>query len=73
MVQVATSFPEGNAARGEGNLFPNKEIAKIAQLVEQRIRNAQVLGSNPSLGSISPTRRITALLEKNRSTLYAYT
>jgi hypothetical protein len=33
-------------------------VAKIAQLVEQRTRNAQVLGSNPSLGSRAPAERI---------------
>ena len=33
-------------------IFRNLLIAGIAQLVEQRIRNAWVVGSNPILGSL---------------------
>ena len=40
--------------QGSHNLYFEKKycFAEIAQLVEQRIRNAWVVGSNPILGSI---------------------
>jgi hypothetical protein len=38
-----------------------KEAADVAQLVEQLIRNQQVIGSSPIVGSISP-RAISAHL-----------
>ena len=33
-------------------------IANVAQLVEQRIRNAQVVGSTPTVGFVSEKRKI---------------
>ncbi len=49
----------------KGKLFPNKikrkiEYAGMAQLVEQRIRNAQVIGSSPITSSIEKPRSIKA-------------
>ena len=40
--------------------YSNKVFASIAQLVEQRIRNAQVKGSSPFAGSISHSAIISS-------------
>ena len=42
--------------------FGEKRIATLAQLVEQRIRNAQVEGSNPLSGSKKIRRKIFRLV-----------
>ena len=43
-----TSLPLRAAGRG----IPSRSFANIAQLVEQRFRKAQVVGSSPTVGSI---------------------
>ncbi len=43
--------------KNENILLPNQ--ANVAQSVEQRIRNAQVIGSNPIIGSIYFQRLMT--------------
>ena len=42
--------------------FGEERIATLAQLVEQRIRNAQVEGSNPLSGSKKTRRKIFRLV-----------
>ena len=42
--------------------FGEERIATLAQLVEQRIRNAQVEGSNPLSGSKKIRRKIFRLI-----------
>ncbi len=37
---------------GDSTSDPMKQIADVAQLVEQLIRNQQVIGSSPIVGSI---------------------
>ena len=37
-------------------------IAGVAQLVEQRIRNAEVRGSNPLTGTIFAVRKLTGII-----------
>jgi hypothetical protein len=41
-----------NFTEGKHNDTIDKEIADVAQLVEQLIRNQQVIGSSPIVGSI---------------------
>lgn len=41
-------------------------MAGVAQLVEQRIRNATVAGSTPAAGTTSTTDEFEAILERRR-------
>ena len=52
----------------------NLEQADVAQLVEQSIRNRQVIGSSPIVGSMKPAvgnRQLAISLSRDRSTLLA--
>ena len=60
----ANSFEENNRfATGvdPGAAWQGRENADIAQLVEQVIRNDQVVGSNPTIGSSAPRADLRAI------------
>ena len=53
------------------NILLDKQ-ANVAQSVEQRIRNAQVIGSNPIIGSIYLQRLMTFLENPEKSFFHQF-
>jgi hypothetical protein len=56
---LAVAFWKRKGSRDGQNMIPfaERQNADIAQLVEQVIRNDQVVGSNPTIGSSLRSRR----------------
>jgi hypothetical protein len=66
---LAVAFWKRKGSRDGQNMIPfaERQNADIAQLVEQVIRNDQVVGSNPTIGFSAPRADPRSIRTKNKT------